>query len=63
MKTKPMKRFERLLEAMATQPEPSERQQGDNQTSGKASGAGYGDTRTRVGKSATTSSKRARKSR
>ena len=28
-----MKRFDRLLHAMATQPEPSEKQQGDNQTS------------------------------
>lgn len=33
------KKFDRLLEAMATQPEPSERQQGDNQTSDKACGA------------------------
>ena len=44
-------KFDRLLQAMATQPEPSEKQQADNQTSDKASGAGYGDTRTREGKS------------
>ena len=43
--------FDRLLQAMATQPEPSEKQQADNQTSDKESGAGYGDTRTREGKS------------
>ena len=29
------KRFDRLLQAMATQPEPSEKQQADNQTSDK----------------------------
>jgi hypothetical protein len=40
-------RFDRLLHAMATQPEPSEKPAKDNQTSDKASGAGYGDTRTR----------------
>jgi hypothetical protein len=56
-------RFDRLLQAMATQPEPSEKQQADNQTSDKASGAGYGDTRTRAGKSEGASLKRARKSR
>jgi hypothetical protein len=57
-----MKRFDQLLHAMATQPEPSEMQQGDNQTSDKGSGAGYGDTRTREGKSEGASLKRARKS-
>ncbi len=57
------KRFDRLLQAMATQPEPSQKQQADNQTSDKASGAGYGDTRTREGKSEGASLKRARKSR
>jgi hypothetical protein len=41
------KRFDRLLRAMATQPEPSEKPAKDNRTSDKASGAGYGDTRTR----------------
>lgn len=55
-------RFDRLLQAMATQPEPSEKQQGDNRTSGKKRSAGYGDTRTRAGKSAGASSKRKRKS-
>ena len=54
--------FDRLLHAMATQPEPSERPAKDNQTSGKGSGAGYGDTRTREGKSASASSKPKRES-
>jgi hypothetical protein len=40
-------RFDRLLHAMATQPEPSEKPAQDNRTSDKASRAGYGDTRTR----------------
>jgi hypothetical protein len=43
------KRFDCLLQAMATQPEPSGKQQEDNRTSGKARAAGYGDTRTRAG--------------
>jgi len=38
-------RFDRLLHATATQP--PERPAKDNRTSDKASGAGYGDTRTR----------------
>lgn len=46
------KRFERLLRAMATQPEPSEKPAKDSQTSDKASGAGYGDTRIRHANSA-----------
>ena len=41
------KRFDRLLHAMATQPEPSGKPAKDNRTSDKASGAGSGDTRTR----------------
>jgi hypothetical protein len=41
------RRFDRLLHAMATQPEPSEKPAKDNRTSAKASGADYGDTRTR----------------
>jgi len=61
-KTEPARRFDRLLHAMATQPEPSGKPAKDNQTSDKASGAGYGDTRTREGKSASASLKRARKS-
>jgi hypothetical protein len=57
------KRFDRLLQVMATsQPELSETQQGDNQASDKESGAGYGDTRTREGKKAGASSKRGYKS-
>lgn len=55
-------RFDRLLHAMTTQPEPSEKPAADNQTSGKGSGAGYGDTRTREGKSASASSKPKRES-
>ena len=43
-------RFDHLLHAMATQPEPSETPARDSQTSDKARGAGYGDTRTRAGK-------------
>ena len=62
-KSKPMRRFDKLLHAMATQPEPSEKPARDNQTSDKAYGAGYGDTRTREGKSEGASLKRARKSR
>ena len=50
-------RFDRLLHAMATRPEPSEKPATDNRTSDKASGAGYGDTRTREGKSEGASSK------
>jgi hypothetical protein len=62
----PMKtraKFDRLLHAMATQPEPSGKPARDNQTSDKASGAGYGDTRTREGKSASAFAKPKRKSR
>jgi hypothetical protein len=58
-----MRRFDKLLQMMATQPEPSEKQQGEDRTSGRAAAAGYGDTRTREGKIAATSLKRARKSR
>ena len=63
MPTKPTlgARFDRLLHAMATQPEPSEKPAKDNQTSNMVSGAGYGDTRTREGKSEGISLKRARK--
>jgi len=55
-------RFDRRLQMMATQPEPSGKQQGDNRTSSKGHGAGYGDTRTRAGKSEGASSIRGRKS-
>jgi hypothetical protein len=47
MSNKRQSRFDRLLHAMATKPEPSEKSAKDNQTSAKASGAGYGDTRAR----------------
>jgi hypothetical protein len=46
-KNKTDQRFDRLLHAMAARPEPSEKPAKDNRTSDKASGAGYGDTRTR----------------
>jgi hypothetical protein len=52
MKTSdPMRRFDRLLRAMTTQPEPSEKPAKDSQTSGPATGADadYGDTRIRAG--------------
>jgi hypothetical protein len=55
-------RFNRLLHAMVTQPEPSEKPAKDNRTSDKASSASYGDTRTREGKSASASAKPKRKS-
>ena len=61
-KSTSMEKFDRLLHAMATQPEPSEKPAKDNRTSDKASGAGYGDTRTREGKSAGASLKPKRKS-
>ena len=61
-KNKTMTKFDRLLQAMATQPEPSEKPATDSQTSDKATGAGYGDTRTREGKSEGASLKRGRKS-
>jgi hypothetical protein len=60
---KTKQRFDQLLQVMASQPEPLGRQQGDNRTSGKGRVAGYGDTRTREGKSQGTSSKRKYKSR
>jgi hypothetical protein len=63
MTSKAKQRFDRLLEAMTTQPELSEKPAKDNRTSDKASGAGYGDTRTRAGKSASASTKPKRKSR
>ena len=56
------KRFDRLLQMMASQPEPSGKQQGDNQTSGKKRSGGYGDTRIRADKKPSASSKRGRKS-
>lgn len=59
---KTTQRLDRLLKAMATQPEPSEKPPTESRTSNGASGAGYGDTRTREGKSEATSSKRGRKS-
>jgi hypothetical protein len=58
-----MRRFDRLLQMMSSQPEPSEMPAKAPRTSDKASGAGYGDTRTRAGKSASASSKPKRKSR
>jgi hypothetical protein len=43
------RRFDRLLEMMAAQPEPEETPQADSRKSGTARGAGYGDTQTREG--------------
>jgi len=57
-----MRHFNHLLYAMATQPEPSGKPAKDNRTSGRASAASYGDTRTREGRSAAISSKPKRKS-
>jgi hypothetical protein len=45
-----LSRFDRLLYAMATQPEPSGKPAKGNRTSAKAPGVGYGDTRTREAK-------------
>lgn len=57
------KRFDKLLQMMATQPEPSGKPAKEARTSKQAAGAGYGDTRTRAGRSASASSKPKRKSR
>ena len=57
------KRFDQLLQAMVTQPVPSEKLVKEARTSKQADGAGYGDTRTRAGKAASASSKPKRKSR
>lgn len=56
-------RFDQLLQAMVTQPVPSEKLEEGAQTSKRAASAGYGDTRTREGKAADASSKPKRKSR
>jgi hypothetical protein len=42
--TEAMRRFDSLFRAMAAKIEPSGKPAKDNQTSDKASGAGYGDT-------------------
>jgi hypothetical protein len=49
-------RFDRLLHAMVTRLEPSEKPAKDNRTSNKASGADYRDTRIREVKSSSASS-------
>lgn len=56
-------RFDKLLQMMASQPEPPERPAAKVRTSEQAAGAGYGDARTRAGKSASASSKPKSKSR
>jgi hypothetical protein len=56
------KRFDQLLQAMVTQPVPSEMPATKARTSEQADGASYGDTRTREGKVASASSKPKRKS-
>ena len=67
MKNKPQqdadKRFDKLLQMMATQPAPSEKPAKEVRTSKRAASAGYGDTRTREGKAASASSKPKHKSR
>jgi hypothetical protein len=62
-KTKTAKRFDQLLQAMVTQPAPSEMPAKAVRTSKQADAASYGDTRTRAGKAASASSKPKRKSR
>lgn len=57
------KRFDQLLQAMVTQPVPSEKPATKARTSAAAASASYGDTRTREGKAASASSKPKRKSR
>ena len=57
------KRFDKLLQMMATQPVPSEKPAKEARTSKRVASAGYGDTRTREGKAASASSKPKRKSR
>jgi hypothetical protein len=57
------KRFNQLLQAMVTQPVPSEKLAKEVRTSKQADGASYGDTRTRAGKAANASSKPKPKSR
>ena len=54
-KRKELKRFDQLLQAMVTQPVPSEKPAKEARTSNAAGGAGYGDTRTRAGKAASAS--------
>jgi hypothetical protein len=64
MKLKTSKnRFDQLLQAMVTQPVPSEKPATKARTSAMAASASYGDTRTREGKAASASSKPKRKSR
>ena len=57
------KRFDQLLQAMVTQPVPSEMPATKARTSKQAASSNYGDTRTRAGKAASASSKPKRKSR
>jgi hypothetical protein len=62
-KSKSEKKFDQLLQAMVTQPVPSEKPATKARTSAMAASASYGDTRTREGKAASASSKPKRKSR
>jgi hypothetical protein len=62
-KNKAVERFDQLLQAMVTQPVPSEKLEEGVRTSKRAASASYGDTRTREGKVASASSKPKRKSR
>jgi hypothetical protein len=63
MKQKPKNRFDQLLQAMITQPVPSEKPATKVRTSAAAASSTYGDTRTRAGKAASASTKPKRKSR
>jgi hypothetical protein len=51
-KSNTIERFDRLLRVIVTQPEPWEKSAKYNRTSGRVGAAGYGDTRTREGRSA-----------
>ncbi|MDT7810224.1 MAG: hypothetical protein QOJ42_140 [Acidobacteriaceae bacterium] len=62
-KSPPKSRFDQLLQAMVTQPVPSEKPAKATRTSKQADGASYGDTRTREGNAVSASSKPKRKSR
>ena len=57
------RRFDQLLQAMVTQPVPSEMPVKEARTSKQADASSYGDTRTRAGKAASASSKPKHKSR
>ncbi len=63
MQSKTKRRFDKLLQMMATQPVPSEKPAKEARTSKRAASAGYGDTRTRAAKAASAFTKHKHKSR